>query len=474
MIGFRWTPWVGAGLLAAVLSAPVQAQTFDMGGIGSPEILQPAGTPTGVVALFSDAGGWGERERTLARSLTDSGILVMGIDTPATLKRIEGFTEDACADVIGEVEAVSHQLQSGLGLPSYHFPVVTGSGLGGAVVVALAGQTEEATVASLVAVDPQPFVPGTKPICSRGRITETGAGRFYALPPPPTRFTLKVIESASATMAQKARMQGLRAGISMGARFKVVADPVNVAMVKEALLSVPQPVAPPAAGIASDATGAASVADLPLEPMPVEPPSDTFVVFYSGDGGWRDLDKDVAAVFQEQGIPVVGVDVLRYFWKEQSPDASARDLSRIIRAYSEEWNASSVILIGFSFGADVLPFLATRLPAEDQAQIRQMTLLGLSDHADFEVTVSNWLANRKTPLARQTLPEIRRLPPQKIQCIYGEKDEDNACRKLVEIGVEVVKTPGGHHFGKDYPALARLILAGLEKRQPATGSGQTK
>lgn len=471
MSGLRRLSLLVAGWLA-VSGATAQAQTFDMGGIGSPEILQPAGTPTGVVALFSDAAGWGERERRLARSLTESGVLVMGIDTPATLKRIEGFTGDACADVIGEVEAVSHQLQSGLGLPSYHFPVVTGSGLGGAVVVALAGQTEEATVAALVAVDPQPLVPGTKPICSRGRITETGAGRFYALPPPPTRFTLKIIESASATVAQTGRIHGLRAGMASGARFKTVPEQVDAAVVKEALLSVPQVTSPSATGVAAGAIGAAAVVDLPLEPLPVPQPSDTFVVFYSGDGGWRDLDKDVAAVFQAQGIPVVGVDALRYFWKEQAPETSARDLSRIIRAYSEEWAAPSVILIGFSFGADVLPFLMTRLPVEDQARIRQVTLLGLSDHADFEVTVSNWLANRKTPLARQTLPEIGRLPPHLIQCIYGEEDGDSACQRLATTGVEVIKTPGGHHFGKDYPALARRILAGLAQRQPS--AGQTK
>lgn len=470
MTGLRQALWAVVCVLATLIAGPVQAQTFDMGGIGSPKIIQPAGTPVGVVALLSDAGGWGERERGLARQFADNGVLVMGIDTPATLKRIEAFTEDECADLIGEIEAVSHQLQRGLGLPSYHFPVVIGSGLGGAFVTALAGQTEEATVAALVAVDPVPAIPGQKPLCSRGRITDTAAGRVYALPPPPARFAMKVIESTSATAAQKQRIRTLHLGMNMGARFKAVPEAVDEAIVKEALLAVPRQTEE-TPGSATEVTGAARVADLPVVPLPVEQQSDTFVVFYSGDGGWRDLDKDVAAIFQEQGIPVVGVDVLRYFWKELTPDTAARDLSRIIRAYSEEWNAPSVILIGFSFGADVLPFLATRLPPEDLGKVTQISLLGLSEHADFEVTVSNWLANKKTPMALKTLPEIKRLSSGLIQCVYGEEDEENACKKLEGTDIEVVRTPGGHHFNEDYPALAHRILAGVRQRQAA---GATK
>ena len=46
-------------------------------------------------------------------------------------------------------------------------------------------------------------------------------------------------------------------------------------------------------------------------------------VIYSGDGGWRDIDKDIAGALQEKGIPVVGVDSLRYFWSEKTPDQVA-------------------------------------------------------------------------------------------------------------------------------------------------------
>ena len=60
-------------------------------------------------------------------------------------------------------------------------------------------------------------------------------------------------------------------------------------------------------------------------------------IVYSGDGGWRDIDKDIADRLHELGLPVVGVDSLRYFWSEQSPDVAAADLARIIAHYRDSW-----------------------------------------------------------------------------------------------------------------------------------------
>ena len=60
-------------------------------------------------------------------------------------------------------------------------------------------------------------------------------------------------------------------------------------------------------------------------------------VVYSGDGGWRDIDKDIASRLQAKGIPVVGVDSLRYFWSEKTPEQIAADLGLIMAHYREAW-----------------------------------------------------------------------------------------------------------------------------------------
>ncbi|MGG2475679.1 AcvB/VirJ family lysyl-phosphatidylglycerol hydrolase, partial [Rhizobium sp. BR5] len=92
------------------------------------------------------------------------------------------------------------------------------------------------------------------------------------------------------------------------------------------------------------------------------PVMDTMAVIYSGDGGWRDLDEEVGSALQKQGVPVIGVDALRYFWKEKEPQEVASDLARIIDTYRKEWKVRNVVLIGYSFGADIIPATYNLLP----------------------------------------------------------------------------------------------------------------
>ena len=119
-----------------------------------------------------------------------------------------------------------------------------------------------------------------------------------------------------------------------------------------------------------------TLAGLPLVELPVAAPGRLMAVVYSGDGGWRDIDKDIAGRLQDKGVPVVGVDSLRYFWSEKTPEQIAADLGLIIDHYREAWQRPDVVLVGYSFGADVLPFAYNRLPADDAGERRPHRLAG--------------------------------------------------------------------------------------------------
>ena len=82
----------------------------------------------------------------------------------------------------------------------------------------------------------------------------------------------------------------------------------------------------------------------------------------SGDGGWAGIDKQIAEALNKDGISVVGLNSLQYFWTKKDPDTAGNDLTRILNYYSQAWNANKIILIGYSTGADTLPFMVNRLP----------------------------------------------------------------------------------------------------------------
>ena len=69
---------------------------------------------------------------------------------------------------------------------------------------------------------------------------------------------------------------------------------------------------------------------IPVVEVPAGQTTDTVTLFLSGDGGWRDLDRDVAGEMAKLGYPVVGIDTLRYYWQHKTPEQSAADLSELM------------------------------------------------------------------------------------------------------------------------------------------------
>ena len=198
--------------------------------------------------------------------------------------------------------------------------------------------------------------------------------------------------------------------------------------------------------------------------LPAAGAGDLLAVFYSGDGGWRDIDKQIGEVLAARGIATVGVDSLRYFWQQRTPEEVARDLAAILSHYRAKWGRNQAILLGYSFGAGVLPFAVNRLPPAERAMVRQVSLLGLEKRTEFEFHVSNWLGGGGGADARPVLPELARLDPRILQCFYGKDETDTACTAPELEQAERIETRGGHHFDGDYVALAEKIMAGARRR----------
>jgi type IV secretory pathway VirJ component len=202
----------------------------------------------------------------------------------------------------------------------------------------------------------------------------------------------------------------------------------------------------------------ASAATLPLVEVPAtRGTSDTLVVFISGDGGWAAIDREISAVLATHGMPVIGLNALKYFWTKQTPESAARDLATIIDRYLGVWHKSRVLLVGYSRGADVLPAMINRLPAEMQSRIPMIVLLGPSPKVEFEFHVSDWMRN--SPAGMPVKPEVDRLGSHHILCLSGEDDHDSLCRELTgRPNIEIVTLKGAHHFDGGYDKLGSIII----------------
>jgi type IV secretory pathway VirJ component len=126
------------------------------------------------------------------------------------------------------------------------------------------------------------------------------------------------------------------------------------------------------------------------------------------------------------------------------------------------------VLIGYSFGAEVLPFLENRLPPDLQDKVELIALLGPGLTADFEFHLTDWLGNLSSKTARPILPEVEKLKEMKILCFYGEEEKESLCKDLTGNLVVQVPFPGGHHFDGDYQDIAERIYGGRQALPPAS------
>ena len=197
--------------------------------------------------------------------------------------------------------------------------------------------------------------------------------------------------------------------------------------------------------------------------LPAAQRSDTVTLFLSGDGGWRDLDKEMAGHMAAMGYPVIGIDVLHYYWEHKSPEETADDLTELMHNYQQKWGTKRFILAGYSFGADVIPAIYNRLEPDDQNRIDGIILLAFARSGNFEIHVGGWLgADGQEAI---TGPEMAKLPSDKVLCIYGVKEKrKSGCTEATAVG-EIVPLPGSHHFDRDYEALAKRLVTAIDKRQ---------
>jgi type IV secretory pathway VirJ component len=189
---------------------------------------------------------------------------------------------------------------------------------------------------------------------------------------------------------------------------------------------------------------------------------DVFALIISGDGGWANIDKDIANGLAAQGIASVGWNSLEYFWEGKTPAIAGNDLQQVLTTYSQRWHKAKVILIGFSMGADVMPFMVNQLDSSTKGTIVSVNLLNPSTTVDFEFHLSGWL-NTQASAPFKTTPELTAWSTWKTNCFYSTK-EQSLCAAIEPDQNNTIHNkklfflPGDHHFNGNSKELTQLII----------------
>ncbi|MET0744742.1 MAG: AcvB/VirJ family lysyl-phosphatidylglycerol hydrolase [Microvirga sp.] len=435
---------VAAFLLAAPAIAAPRELVLQQDTFGSVPLLAPLNEPKAFVVYLFD-GELNAERRAEAEAIVARGAAVVPLSTQAIIGQMQAAEDpgDDCYYALGEFEDLSTLAQRALGSASYRWPAILGSGsLSGTLAYLAIAQAPANTAAGAVSLDLETSLASHLPLCPGAKGSPGPGGFTYA---PATNIPAPwVLVAPSEPPAE------IRAFLDAdaGNELRVVAGDAKVRFEAgvEAALRMGSP---PNVGLD----------DLPLVELPAKTRSTSFAIFLSGDGGWRDIDKSIAETLSQNGMSVVGIDSLRYFWKRKTPDQIAADIERIIATYEQRWQAQRILLIGFSQGADVIPPVWNRLSRGTRDKIKLVALMGLEPTAAYEISIAGYLGIGADEV--DIRPDLKTLPHDKVLCFFGsdeKADGDTACTLPEMTGATLLERGGGHHLDVNYEAIAGDIL----------------
>jgi len=410
----------------------------------------------------------------MAKLFSDMNAMVVGIDIVTYFKNLRKSAVK-CYYPASDFENLSIFIQKKLAVKQYKKPVLAGYSSGATLVYALLAQAPANTYKGAIALGFCPDIEIDRPLCEGSGLKSKvlKPGRSFDLEPC-ERLSAPLIvlngtndaicdHSSTSDFIKRTGNAGIVSLPKVGHGFSVWKN--WVPQLKESfrkILDSPELFSgsrPSQAEEPGDKAEYALIRDLPVIADPAEK-TDTMpmVLMISGDGGWTGWDQSLAHEFNRKGYAVAGLDSQRYFWEEKDPETVTCDLANVLKYYAARWNKNSFILAGYSFGANVVPFIATRLKPPLREGLHKVVLMSPDASADFEIHIADMLDIGSDDGRYNVITEVRSLSQTPVLCIFGDS-EDEPGKQLFRLPhVRVVDIPGSHHYRDNFPLIVETIL----------------
>jgi len=201
--------------------------------------------------------------------------------------------------------------------------------------------------------------------------------------------------------------------------------------------------------------------DFPVKEWASDAQDKPIVFYLSGDGGLNKFSNSLCDGINKKGYEVMEFNSKSYFWDKKTPEQTAIDINNyLVKKISGRKN-QQIVMIGYSFGADVLPFILSRLPKDIHDKILASFLMASSGSTDFEIHWADIFGgNAKRDM--DVVSEINKLVDDKIVIISSSDDRHLEANKITLRRYTHEILPGGHHFDGDTDEIIKVILNDME------------
>jgi type IV secretory pathway VirJ component len=181
------------------------------------------------------------------------------------------------------------------------------------------------------------------------------------------------------------------------------------------------------------------------------------VLLLSGDGGWFSFEQAIADKLGAYGISTIGIDSRKYFWSRKTPENTASDMAEILRYYGKEWGKTRFILMGYSLGAEIVPFLMTLFPENLKSNVLSVVMLSPAKTTDFEIHLSNMLDLGNRQNTYNVIEEIKKIQYINTICIYGDSEKSPIPELFKGTSIKFVFIPGDHHYHGNSTLIVKVM-----------------
>lgn len=172
------------------------------------------------------------------------------------------------------------------------------------------------------------------------------------------------------------------------------------------------------------------------------------VLYISGDGGLNSFTTGFCDQLHGAGYGVMALNAKAYFSNKKTAEETTRDITVLLRNQFGRRKNQQLLLIGYSFGADVMPFIVNRLPDDVKTRLLHTLLISPSTSTDFETHWGDMLGISKKR-SMDVVAEINRMQLIPVVSFFGSDEKDFPVKSISLKNYKNEWLSGGHHYDGD-------------------------
>ena len=181
------------------------------------------------------------------------------------------------------------------------------------------------------------------------------------------------------------------------------------------------------------------------------------LIFYvSGDGGYTSFSEGVCTAINKTGYKIAALNSKSYFDVKKTPEQTTNDIVAYLNTEFSKRKNQQLVFTGYSFGADIVPFVINILPDSLKKKLISVVLLSPSTSTDFETHYWDMLGGKKKR-SKDVVAEINKMGTLKTAIIL-ESDADFPIKDIKLKNYSYSKLPGSHHFEGNTNEVANTMM----------------